>query len=298
VCLLQALSMDACVRIARFLAWLACDVLRLRRALVEENIQHAFPELNERQRQKLMRASWEHVILICFELVHAPRKIHESNYRKHVLIVRKREIVTQLVDPRPTCLVTGHYGNFEMGGYLTGVLGFPTHTVARTIDNPYLDDFLLRFREAKMQFILPKAGSAVQADAVLETGGTLVLLGDQHAGKRGCKVDFLHRTACCHKALALFTLVSGAPMMVNYCRRRGKAMQFEIGLVGIADPANPGPELADARRLSQWYMDCLAQVIRETPDQYWWVHRLWREPAKKESAAEPVVTSSPTRAAA
>jgi KDO2-lipid IV(A) lauroyltransferase len=290
VCFLQALSIEACADIAKLAAWLAYDVFRIRRELLDENIQHALPHLAPREQQQLARRTCEHLVLMCCELVHAPRKIHESNWRKHVVIKRKREIVTQLLDPRPTCLVTGHYGNFEFGGYMTGILGFVTHTVARTIDNPYLDEFMLKFREAKRQYILPKVGSAPQADAVLKTGGTLVLLGDQNAGNRGCKVDFLHRPTHCHKALALFTLVSGAPMMVNYCRRRGKPMQFEIGLVGIADPAIGGPQLADARRLSQWYMDCLAQLILESPDQYWWLHRLWREikPSKKEQATEVV----------
>jgi len=221
---------------------------------------------------------WQHLVTLVCELTHATRKIHDTNYRKFIHVTNKKNLVAAMLDPRPMRLVTGHYGNFEMGGYATGVLGFATHTIARTLDNRFLDRFLMGFREAKLQYILPKVGSAPQADAVLKTGGTLVLLGDQNAGTRGCKVNFLNRPTHCHKALALFTLVSGAPMMVSYCRRRGKTpMRFEISLLDLADPAKGGPELSDAKTLSQWYMDRLAQVIREAPDQYWWVHRLWRE---------------------
>ena len=42
----------------------------------------------------------------------------------------------------------------------------------------------------------------------------LVLLGDQHAGPKGCWVDFFGQPASCHKGVALFTLTSGAPMAV------------------------------------------------------------------------------------
>ena len=296
VCWLQSLSIEACAQVAKFSAWLAYDIFYIRRELLDENIRHALPNLSLREQQQLARGTLEHLVLMCCEIMHAPRKIHETNWRKHVVIDRKREIVTQLLDPRPTCLVTGHIGNFEIGGYMTGILGMVTHTVARTLDNPYLDEFLLKFREAKGQYILPKVGSAPQADAVLKTGGTLVLLGDQNGGTRGCKVDFLHRPTHCHKALALFTLVSGAPMMTIYCRRKDKPMQFEIGTKGIADPALGGPHLADARKLSQWYMDRLAEMILEAPDQYWWLHRLWRDmkPAKKATAAENTAAGDST----
>ena len=285
VCLIQSVSIDACQSLARGLAWFAYDVAKIRRGVIDDNLRHALPERTDAERRRIARDMWEHLVLMVCEIVHAPRKLHETNWRKFVTIERKPEIVRQLLDPRPTCLVAGHYGNFELGGYMTGVLGFVTHTVARTLDNPYLDDFLLRFREAKGQFILPKVGSASQADAVLQTGGTLVLLGDQNAGERGCKVTFLNRPTTCHKALALFTLVSGAPMMVTYCRRRGRPMHFAIGITGIADPAHGGPELADARKLSQWYTDCLARLIRECPDQYWWVHRMWKKSEEQARAA-------------
>ena len=48
---------------------------------------------------------------------------------------------------RPMIFLTGHYGNWEMAGYLFGVFGFPTVSVARTLDNPYLDRYLRSFRE-------------------------------------------------------------------------------------------------------------------------------------------------------
>ena len=49
-------------------------------------------------------------------------------------------------------------GNFELGGFFLGVLGFPTHSVARTLDNPYLDAFVNRFRGTTGQQIVPKRG--------------------------------------------------------------------------------------------------------------------------------------------
>jgi Kdo2-lipid IVA lauroyltransferase/acyltransferase len=40
---------------------------------------------------------------------------------------------------RPLIVLSGHYGNWELAGFLFGMFGFPTVSVARTLDNPYLD---------------------------------------------------------------------------------------------------------------------------------------------------------------
>jgi Kdo2-lipid IVA lauroyltransferase/acyltransferase len=280
--LVQALSIESCAAAARALSILLHDVLRIRHKIVAENLATAFPHTSQSERRRIARRMWQHLLVMVAEIAHAPRKIHDSNWRNYIEITPKPELVGLMLEPRPRVCVTAHLGNFELGGYLTGLLGFPTFTVARTLDNPYLDAFVNRFRESKGQYILPKVGSAPQADAVLSTGGTLVLLGDQHAGPKGCWVEFMGRPASCHKAVALFTLLSGAPMLVVACTRRDRPMQFTLELVGVVDPAAaPCDALTGVQQLTQWYNDVLAAQIRRQPDQYWWLHRRWRDPPKR-----------------
>jgi KDO2-lipid IV(A) lauroyltransferase len=190
-------------------------------------------------------------------------------------------MVTHLLDDRPTILVSGHYGNFEFAGFIKGLLGFPSFTVARPLDNPHLDRFINDFRGMNGQFILPKEGSAHQITAVLTAGGTLSLLGDQHAGEKGCWVPFLGRLASCHKAVAVFTIAGGAPMVVGYARRNGQPLHFEVGMEAVADPALGGEECDGIKPLTEWYNRMLERVILQAPEQYWWMHRRWREPPRK-----------------
>ena len=41
------------------------------------------------------------------------------------------------------------------------------------------------------------------------------------------------------------------------------------------------PALAGVKPLTQWYNDVLAEQIRRTPEQYWWLHRRWRDPPQR-----------------
>jgi KDO2-lipid IV(A) lauroyltransferase len=281
IAVVQALRIETCVVLCRWTAWLMYDVVKMRRQLVDENIAQAFPERPLAERQTIARNMWVHLLTMIVEIAHAPRKIHETNWRKYVKLERGREFVGALLLNRPRVLVTAHFGNFEVAGLMSGLLGITTFTVTRTLDNKYVDDFVLRFRELHRQFILPKIGSADQADAVLKNKGALALLGDQHAGDKGCWVDFFGRPASCHKALALFTLLSDAPMILLYCKRNGAPLHFELGLADIADPQALPKDCTDVKSLTQWYNRVLEEEIRKAPDQYWWLHRRWRDPPKR-----------------
>lgn len=299
VSIIQALSMETCAGIVRLVAYLLCDVVKFRAATIDENLKIALPNSTPQERHKIARRMWRHLLMMVLETIHAPRKIHDTNWRKFVVINNRRAIVTAMLLPRPKVIVTAHFGNFEIAGYLTGLLGFRTHTVARTIDNPFIDAYVNRIREAKGQYMLPKVGSAPQADGVLATGGMLVLLGDQHAGPKGCWVDFMGRPSSCHKALALFTLVSKAPMVAVYCKRTTGPMRFELGMAGLMDPNQPAPELAGVKQLTQWYNQVLEREIRQEMHQYWWVHRRWRdEPRRKKESAVEQPAEAATKAAA
>lgn len=292
ICVVQTLPLETCEQLAGLLAWVAADVLGLRRAVADENLRHVFPALDERQRRALARRMWRHLLLMVCEVAQAPRKIHDTNFNRYIEFRDKRRLVEVALRPRPFVLVTGHFGNFELGGFMTGLLGFPTFTIARTLDNPYLNKYINRFRGSKGQYILPKQGSAHQVDAVLKAGGALSLLGDQHAGPTGCWVNFLGRPASCHKALALFALAGDAPLVVAYACRRGGPMRFEVGCTGVADPRQGGPETASVTALTEWYNQHLERIILAHPEQYWWIHRRWkgqpgRRPRRRRAAPNP-----------
>ena len=276
------LPIDACSSLARKLAFLFNDFFRFRHKVIDENIRLVYQNLDFEQRKDMSREMWYHLIMMGFDIIHAPRKIHDTNWRKHVYIRDIKQMTNYLIDYRPLIAVTGHFGNFEIAGYVTGLLGMPSYSVARKLDNEFLDKFINDFRGLNGQFIIPKDGSATQIQEVLDSGAILTILGDQHAGKKGCWIDFMGRPASCHKAIALFSLGSGAPMMVSYCRHTKRPLHFEIGCTGIADPMLMPDTEKDVRKLTQWYNDRMADAIELAPAQYWWVHRRWKEkPVRK-----------------
>ncbi|MBX9788743.1 MAG: lysophospholipid acyltransferase family protein [Pirellulales bacterium] len=289
ICILQALSIETCQQVSRGLAWLMADVLRVRRRVVDENLAQAFPEWSPERRRRVARQMWEHLFLLVAEVAHLPRKVHDTNWREFIHMVDGDTVARLLLTDRPRMLVTAHFGNFEFLGYVFGLLGFPSYAIARPLDNPYLDRFVTQFRGATGQFMIPKKGNYEQILRVLTSGNTLGFLGDQHAGSKGCWVEFFGRLASTHKAIALLALEHRATVLVGAARRMGRPMRYEFRLEGHLDTREDVAATAGMRPLTQWYTAQLERMIRRSPEQYWWLHRRWREPPvraqKKRQAA-------------
>ena len=286
IILAQAVPLQVGNALARALAWLFTRVLRVRYQVADDNLRHAFPSLSPEARRHLIERMWHHLFLMVMEVAHTPRVLHEENWRRFVDLKNVRELVKRLLEDRPVILVTGHFGNFEFGGYMLGLLGFPTHTVARTLDNPFLDRFVNAFRSARGQHIIPRVGGAEQIEAVLQAGGTMAFLADQSAGRKGCFVQFFGRPASTYKAIGLLSLQYDAPIAVVYVKRLGQPMRFELGVKAILDPREVTVR-DPVTFITQWYTTQLEEIIRESPEQYWWIHRRWKEQPRVKKCVTP-----------
>jgi Kdo2-lipid IVA lauroyltransferase/acyltransferase len=281
ICVAQAMHVETGRSLALGMAWLFANVLGIRRRVVDDNLRHAFPDLSHEDRVRLARRMWEHLFLLVLEVAHTPRKIHETNWRQFIELENVAPLMRHLMSDRPVIVVTGHFGNFEIGGYALGILGFPTYTVARTLDNPYLDRFVNRFRGATGQFIIPKVGGYDQILHVLGHGGTMAFLADQYGGDKGCWVNFFNRPASAYKAIALLALEHDALVAVCSSRRTTRPLRFRMVTHAIADPREASAGVGSIRELTAWYTNRLEDAVRLAPEQYWWLHRRWKDNRKK-----------------
>jgi len=285
ICVVQALPRTTCERLARSWSGFLANRVKIRRRVVRENLRQAFPEWSPAEAREAARGMWEHLLLMVFEIAHAERAIRKTTWRRHLRIHGMERMVRLLWTDRPKVILSGHFGNFELAAYLFGLFGLRIFSVARELDNPWLDRFVTDFRESRGQTILPKKGSAPDVALVLEENGAIALLGDQAAGPKGCWVDFFGRPASVHKAIGVFSITAEAPVLVCSATRRKGLFDFDLRVEGTADPAAGRPETADLQSLSQWYTSLLEETIRREPAQYWWVHRRWRDRPRKARVA-------------
>ncbi|MBR0192162.1 MAG: lysophospholipid acyltransferase family protein [Thermoguttaceae bacterium] len=295
VSVLQALSLEQAHGASRFLAWLCADVFHVRERVLNENLTHAFPGKSPEEIRELKRAMWRHLTLMLVEAAFAERKIHLSNWKKYVTLVNEAAPLQAMYEHRPVIYATGHLGNFEFAGYILGLIGIPPYSVARTLDNRFLNRYLARFRHSTGQRLIPKKDAAPMLQEAMENGRPVVILTDQFAGPKGVWVKSFGRDVSTYKVVPVLSRTYSAPVILAAPIRQGEEpFRFEIRVTGWLDP-EVQPDLTSPKVMAQWYCDVFDELIRKTPNQYWWLHRRWREKPKREkNQNQPENSSNPS----
>jgi KDO2-lipid IV(A) lauroyltransferase len=256
------------------LMW-AIDKKHRQRAL--DNIAASFPDLPEKQRRKLARESMHQFFALFVEVVFTPRQLRLETLARHVDLSDFSRTLRLLLDEhRGMMMLTGHYGNWEVLGYVLGLLGFETTSVARPLDNKHINAWLLNVREEQGQKIVDKKGATPDITAAMDRHGTLGFIADQDAGKKGLFVDFFGRPASTYKSIGLVAMQYEVPIVVGFARRRRGKFEFEVGIEDVIEPIDWQDQPDPLRYITQRYTKAIEQFVSAAPGQYLWVHRRWK----------------------
>jgi len=178
--------------------------------------------------------------------------------------------------------VIGHLGNWELIGLAVCHAGHPLHSLARPIENPWVDRYLNGFRTRTGQKIIPKYHALGEMIRVLQRNEVLIIQVDQDARSHGVYTDFFGRPASTHRSPALLSLKYGTPIVVANIYREGGTHYCVL-----SDPILPEAFKSQAdpvRALTQAYTEKFEECVRAHPDQWFWVHDRWKTAERKPEA--------------
>jgi KDO2-lipid IV(A) lauroyltransferase len=272
------------LRTAKVLGDIMYAVDRKHRERAMANLRRSFPEKSDRQLQKLARRSMQQLFMLFVEVLFSTRLIHFNTWHRYVDIKNFQDVVRLLTREKGLILLTGHYGNWEILGYVLATFGFETTSVARPLDNPYVNEWLLGVRERQGQRIVDKKGATTELTPLLERGGAVGFIADQNAGPKGLFVDFFGRKASTYKSIGLLAMQFEVPVVIGYARRKGTDFHFDVGVQDIIYPADWKDQDDPLRYITQRYSKGIEDFVRADPGQYLWVHRRWKTRPKGEVA--------------
>lgn len=281
-CFIQMLSLETAMQLGRYLAWLAYRIDKRHRLVADDNLRQSLSEMADDpiQRDKLVRGVYEHFCTMLMLMVQLPRRYHLTTWRRYLDMSQGQGLIAAVLTRRPILMVTGHFGNWELGGYTLGVFGFPSYAIARRLDNVFLDRFLARFRQRMGQTLLDKNEDYHKIVAALDANGAVATLGDQDAGERGLFVNFFGRPASTHRAVALLALQHQALMVIVGVPRIEK-MYHRLLVADIIDPSDYEQRKDAVEAITSRFTMALETMIRKYPEQYFWLHRRWKHKPKE-----------------
>ncbi len=219
--------------------------------------------------------------MLAIDVLWTPRLVGKHNWRRYSRFKAAEQAKWLMHEGKGLITATAHYGNFEIMGYMLSLFGFNIYSIARPLDNKFINRYLYDVRRRKGQKIIDKKGASELMSNTTLRGATLGFIADQDAGKKGVFVDFFGRKASTYKSIGLLAISNNVPIVVGYSRRIDNRFYFEMGVNRIIFPE----EWADKDDPLTWvtaeYTKAIEQFIREDPSQYWWLHRRWKHQPKE-----------------
>lgn len=248
------------------------------RRIIRGNLSASFPERDAVWVDATAKACYAHLGKVAMEI---PRLLSWSR-EKIISCVRvmQPERLARMhefkAEGKGAFMLTGHIGNWEWLNMVWGWLVGRTEVVARPIDYAPADRLVTDWRSRAGQKVIPKAGSARMLLRSLRQGSFIGILLDQNVDwYDGEWVDFFGRPACSNKGLALLAMKTKAPVIPVWSWRRDDG-GFEIHIGEEMSPIITGDKTQDVWDNTQAYTKALEDIIRQRPEQWFWLHQRWK----------------------
>jgi KDO2-lipid IV(A) lauroyltransferase len=262
--------------------WGACDRRHL--AIAADNLRRAFPEWDERRVQRTARGVYAHFGTVLLDILWAERRggseilaLADVEGLEHLRAAQARG--------RGVVCPTAHIGNWEYQGLASSLLVGPISVIARPLDNPRLDRRLVAFRTAAGNDVIYKQRALSRVMKALREGGVVAVLIDQNVQERdGIFVRFFGRPASTTTVAAAIALKTGCAIVPGYCVLQPGG-RYRMAYGPPVEWAQTGRREEDVAGLTQHLTSIIEGWVRETPEQWLWLHRRWKTQSSRGASA-------------
>ena len=272
---MRRLNLRRAGAVGEWIGALGYKPLGVRRAVVERQVRAAFPGLSEREVLRIALESYEHLGRSTIETALLP-----GSSRDEILGLFDRadgwgDVERALTRGAGVLFVSGHVGNWELGGSYIAARGIPLEVVARRMQNPLFDAYLTETRRRIGMTVIQDADAVRRVPRAIREGHSVAFLFDQGAaGLASTWVPFFGRYAKTPRGPAVFALRLDAPIVFACAIRQPNGryvMHFEEVAVDRA-----GEREAVVDRIVAACTTVLERFVRRYPEQYFWHHRRWK----------------------
>lgn len=268
--LIAALPLSASLAIHRGLGRALFHLSKRRRQIVYRNLEICFPELEDQARWTLARRAFESLGASFAESSSAwfaPYRLRRDRYR----IVGLEHVLRALEHGKGVILYTGHFTPLEICGRPLKALIPRFACMFSRRSNKLLEQIQLRGRMRIAHELIPSDNIRLLLKC-LRGNAAVWYAPDQADVANGELLPFFDEPAMTSTATARIARISGATVIPFSYRRLPGELRYE--LVFHAPPADlpSGDCVADTRQL----VHELEQFIRQSPEQYLWMHRRFK----------------------
>lgn len=236
------------------------------------SLRLAFPDMQETERAAILAAQWENFGRYIFEFPVLDRLTVASG---RVEVRGAERLAAIAAGGRPTVFISGHFANLEVMPVVILEAGIACEITYRAVNNPHVDR---RIRASRRRYgvslFAPKGEEGARhLLAALKAGRSVAMMNDQRYDGGTPGLFFGREVRTLPAAVRLAQRFGATLQPLSLRRTRGARFVCTVH-APIALPST-GDRAADLASGVQAVNAFIEARVRESPGEWWWLHRRW-----------------------
>ena len=273
--IVRLLGLNVSRRLSIVIAFMFYYIIPIRKQVTLKNLRKAFPEFSVSDIKKIAFGSYKSFSITLVEMLFIPFMTREQI--ENAIYCEDAELVKKYYKRyRGLIVLSGHFGNWEyIALSVSAKINVPFHVVVKSQRNPYVDAYLNKGRTRWINKIVPLGASIRKIYAELKAKNIVAMVADQRGPQEGMRVNFFGQQSSIYPGPAMLAIKTGAPILYGLTIRQPDysytAQISEINMKNL-----PADEEKQIQEVSQRHMALLESVIRKHPEQWLWMHNIWK----------------------
>lgn len=262
--------------LAKILSIIFFNFIPIRKKTVISNLTKAFPEKSKSEIKKIAYNNFVSLSITFMEIM-AFQYMDEEQILSLSELNNLELAQSKVNAEKGSILLTAHLGNWELGALTMGlVLKKGINVLVKKQRNRLVADWMSEIREKFNNKEVPLGASIRELFKTLIDGGVIGIVGDQRGRKQdGIVVQFFNQPTVTFQGFSALAIKKRVPIVVvlNIRKPSGKYI-FHIEEINYDNLPEKLPD--QLQELNQRYMTILENKIREAPEQWLWMHNIWK----------------------
>lgn len=267
------LPLKVCYKIAI----IVCDIRALfafqDRREVQGNLRVIFPEKSEKELRQIRIRMFRNFAKYLVDFFRFSI-IDKEFIKQHIELQNLNYFDQALKEGKGAITLTAHLGNWELGGVVIALLGYPFWAVALEHKDKRVNAFFNAQRESKGLKVIPFGRAAMRCLRVLAKNEIVALVGDRDFSGKGMVVDFFGKPTLLPLGPAAFAQRTNARIIPGFMVRN-KDDTFTLRMEKPIEVSSTSGNKHDLRALVQQYKVIIENYIRRYPDQWYMFRKFW-----------------------
>lgn len=267
------------IRNVRFLAYpiylLFYYLIPIRKKVVIKNLRIAFPDFSDKQIFEIAKKNYFSFAVTFLEII-ALHSTTEDEIRKIIYCENQDILISKLHEDKGLILLTAHFGNWELGGIIMRlILDKPLVVLSKKQKNKYVAEWMKDIRQRFGNTEIYIGISFRELYTTLKNKNIVGIVGDQRAPQTSMRVNFFNQSTPFFSGFTNLALKLRTPVIAAFAVRQPD-FRYKVELHELDFSSLTEINEANIQHLLQQYADLLQSKIKSNPEQWFWMHNIWK----------------------